>query len=466
MIDDIYQYIFKVLTFIFIIVSVQFLLEKNRFMNVVKFCCFFIAFFLLHYLEGLPQLGAFSFAQIWKIPLMLFLFLKVISACRRYKNFERIGYLYSFEPFLCPAIVTNPFSIILFATKQLPVILFFNFWQLFSSIRLERYLMWFAQFISLASLLTLLKIVEPLKAYQEAEYLVEGGEYYSSVFGSAHAASSYFVVSSVVLFFFIIKNRINTNIAKLFNIVLLIVSLYSLYLCYIRTGWLMLLVSVICIFDYKRLTLRKKLVLFICSVLIALGTIHLWNSSEVFRIRLSGSTKYNYSEQIVDTKGSGRVDFWEEGIKQWSQNDVYSLLFGKGFDAVREDNYKAFGMEVFSHNLFVDSLCQYGLLSLIFLVLYNLYLFRFIQRYYEIALYGKLCLSLYLGGLIFNIFQSEVYFNYAIAFSLSMVLMYKTASMDSSRNGENILKLNFNNNEKLLVTDSQYEELKVEAEKQ
>ena len=47
-----------------------------------------------------------------------------------------------------------------------------------------------------------------------------------------------------------------------------------------------------------------------------------------------------------------------------------------------------------------------------------------------------------------------------------MVLMYKTASMDSSRNGENILKLNSNNNEKLLVTDSQYEELKVEADKQ
>lgn len=435
-------------------------------MNVLKFLVGFVLFFLLHYIEGLPPIAGFSLAQIWKIPVLVFMLMLCVFTYRRFQKFERICYWYSLEPFLCPVVLTNPFSIILFSSKQLPAILFFNFWHLFSSIKLERYLLWLAQFISLASLLTLLKIVEPLKAYQEAEYLVEGGEYYSSVFGSAHAASSYFVVSSVVLFFFIIKNRINTNIAKLFNIVLLIVSLYSLYLCYIRTGWLMLLVSVICIFDYKRLTLRKKLVLFICSVLIALGTIHLWNSSEAFRIRLSGSTKYNYSEQIVDTKGSGRVDFWEEGIKQWSQNDVYSLLFGKGFDAVREDNYKAFGMEVFSHNLFVDSLCQYGLLSLIFLVLYNLYLFRFIQRYYEIALYGKLCLSLYLGGLIFNIFQSEVYFNYAIAFSLSMVLMYKTASMDSSRNGENILKLNSNNNEKFLVTDSQYEELKVEAEKQ
>lgn len=425
MIDDIYQYIFKVLTFIFIIISVQFLPEKNRFMNVVKFCCFFIIFFLLHYISGLPNLGILSISQIWRMSLLGFLLLILLFTSRRFRKFEKTGYWYASVSFLCPAILTNPFSVILFAVKQIPTILFFNFWNYFSKDKLERYLVLIAQVISLSSLVTLLGIIEPLNDFDSADMYMDEQVFYSSIFASSRAASSYFAAATVILGFYIYKGYFRTKLSVICNWVLMLISLYSLYLCYIRTGWFMLFVMVFLLFFLETRNLKQKIIgLFLLGIL-ALGVVGLYQNNEAFRTRISGQTKYNQTDELVDLDGSGRLEFWANGIRNWAENDAYSLFFGKGLDAVKEDNYRAFGMEIFSHNLFVDTLCQYGLISLILLVVYNVYIFLFINRYRKRSIYGNLTLVLLIGAIIFNILQSEIYFNYAVLMSLSMALIYK-----------------------------------------
>ena len=118
----------------------------------------FVLFFFLHYIEGLPPLAGLSIAQLWKLPILLVLIICLFVKAQPLKKFERIGYLFSIEPFLSLGILSNPMSVFLFSVKQLPLILFFNFWQRLDVVKLEKYLLWFAQFVCLASFITLLGI--------------------------------------------------------------------------------------------------------------------------------------------------------------------------------------------------------------------------------------------------------------------------------------------------------------------
>jgi hypothetical protein len=290
----------------------------------------------------------------------------VLKTKRNFERFETWGYAYSMIPFLCPAILTNPFLIFVFSVKQLPLVLFYNFWQKINAVVLEKLLLILAQFISVTSLITLLKIIEPLEDYKSAAGHYQDAVYYTSVFGTPHSASSYFCVSIIVILYFFIQGKFKTKFEKIFNATLLVVSLYSIYLAYVRTGWLMLLVSLLFIVNIKKISMKQKVRVFLGGLIVGLGILGLYSNDEAFRNRVSGSSEYRgESGQVVDTKGSGRIEFWKNGWDNWSSGNFYELCFGKGYDSVVEYNYKKTGMRVFSHNQFVDSLAQYGLFSLL-----------------------------------------------------------------------------------------------------
>ena len=210
------------------------------------------------------------------------------------------------------------------------------------------------------------------------------------------------------------------------NIVLLAISLYSIYLAYVRTGWFMLLVSLFFIVDIKNINIRQKVKVFIGCLIIGIGLMGLYNNDDAFRMRVSGGGVYRgESEQVVDTKGSGRLEFWKNGWDNWSNGDFYQLCFGKGYDSVVEYNYKKTGMRVFSHNQFVDSLAQYGMFSLFFLVLFYISIFQYIRRVGKNSRYKSLCYSVLSASLIFSIFQNEIYWDFAVIFSISLALISK-----------------------------------------
>lgn len=395
----------------------------------IKYLFFFIVFFLLHYLEGLPPIWGIPFAQIWKAPVLLyFIFLFFDGEKRRKEKFETRGYIYSFEPFFCPAILTNPKSVIIFAIKQLPLVLSYNFWlRKFSSRKrtIETIIICYAQYILLTSLVTLTGLVTPMHSYMSADSYMTGLSYYCSVFGAPHAASSYFALSIVVLIFGFKQKRFRSKGAKIFNLLLILVGFYSIFLSYVRTGWLMLLVALIypMWLDVKK---RKKnsllkMIFFLCIGIF--GLIYFYNTNNAFQRRITGATRYQEGSGVIDVGGSGRIDFWKSGIKHWSENNFYGLLFGKGYDDVLRDNRQDNGMAVFSHNQFVDSLAQYGLLSLLFLILFYWGLFQYVLASRNDNCYKQLCSTILLSSFIFSFFQNELYFNFAVLLSGCLALL-------------------------------------------
>ena len=398
----------------------------------MNYILFLLLYIVLHYIEGFPGFGGISMAQLWKIPLLLYLFAKLIATHRKLFKFEKCAYWYSFTPFFSIEVFSKPVTTFLYSIKQIPTVLFFNFWKRFDSIKLEKILLSLAQFICITSFLTLTGIIVPIKEYVIAESISDDTIYYSSLFGGAHAASSYFCIASLVILFFLLNKKIKEKKQRLFNIVLLCIGMYSIFLSFIRTGWIMFIVSLLFIVDFKKINNKKKIQFFFAFIILSLGIVMLYNNNESFRLRISGGGQYRgESETLIDTEGSGRTDFWNNGIDLWVNSNPYNFLFGNGTDAVVANNKEKTGMAVGSHSLFVDTLAKYGLVTFVFLLLFYYYQYRFISKFGRGSPYQSLCKSLFFGSILFAIFQGELYFDYSAIYALTLVLMYKTAIINN-----------------------------------
>ena len=395
---------------------------------------FFVLFVLIHYCEGYGSIGGVSIAQLWKIPILLYFLYVACRGDRKWFPFEKYSYLSSVEKFLCPAIISNPVSIIVHASKQLPMVLFFNFWLTqYAEDKnvLETILYTLAQYIALASLVCLLGIITPINGYELADAYGDSVMYYSAIFGSVHAASSYYCVSLFVLLFGLKKGRFVSNPQKIYNIFLIIVLLYSLYKSFVRTGWVMCLLGGFVMFFNKEDFSVKKILRYVCvlGLIIYIG-MYLYNNNSSLKARLTEKTIYSKSSE-VNINGSGRFKFWAISLSNYAQNDIYGLFFGKGYDAVVDDMEKAIGIRVFSHNHYVDTLAQYGILGLLLLLMYFYSIYRFIVKYGRGSPYQLLVKVIFLSYIVFAFLQNEMYFWYAALFAVSLALMYMSSSQDS-----------------------------------
>ena len=392
----------------------------------VKYIFFFLLFFFIPYLEGVDLGGMFSFAQLWKIPVLAFLLFYLIKKQIRQASFSKLTYWFSGVTFLNRDIFISPLGAFLFASKLLPFPLFFEY---FNSLtkkygqRLETILYSLAQFVALSSLLTLTGLVVPLSNWQIAEGFGEDLFYYSSVFGNAHPASSYFCVAMFVLLNGFKVHRFRTKSARFFNMGLIAICFISILKAYVRTGWLMLIVGIICLFKPNKIS-KKALKRFTMAVIVILfGLLYLLQTNEEFRNRLAGQQIENTESFTVETTGSGRMDFWKNGLELWADGEWYEILLGNGTVKVRENNMAKIGLPIGSHNLFIDVLVEFGIIGFILLMSYYYRLYLYINApIRRNSSYRPLVNATFYASIVFAFFQSVIYFIYAVFFALILAL--------------------------------------------
>lgn len=394
-------------------------------------------------MEGIDIGGSFSFAQLWKMPILFFLLTYNILSLRRKYLFEKASYVLSAVYFLNPETLLNLFVNVVRASKQLPLALWYGFFEQRyrnKSKTLEIILFSLAQFICLSSIPILLGVITPLNPMKSAEsFGVEDTVYYSAIFGATHAASSYFCISILVLVYGFTIGRFKSHTSKIYNMVLIVIGLVSIFFAYTRTGWLMLVVGLIVLFRPTQVTYRK-LALYLVSLTLIVGSLfYLYNYNEMFFNRLTGRNIYaGTGGENIELRGSGRTTLWYNGITNWTYNNTYQLLFGAGFTKAVEGNFKSTGMRVISHNQFIDTLTQNGLVGLALLITFFWGIYRFIRRVNKSAPYRSLSLSIYWCSLIFAFFQNEMYFNYAIIFAIVLALANLNDEAPIEKNKEEI----------------------------
>lgn len=393
---------------------------------VIYIMCF-VVYCILHYIEGFPPVFGLPIAQLWKLPLLAYLLFLSIQSQRRKYTLEKSSYWMALQSSLNLETIFNPVYSVAHGMRQLPLALFFRFWLVKYSNRtdkLELFLYVLAQFVLLASLVVLLGIITPVKDFVSAKsFGVEDAVYYSGIFGAPHAASSYFVASTLVLLNGFRSHRFKTSFAKIFNALLIVVGLVSIFQAYVRTGWLMLFVGVIILVLPRRITIQYFVRFFFLIISLGVALVYFYSINEQFQARLTGRNVYtDTSAKGIELEGSGRASFWVNGIEGWSEGNIYELLFGQGYTQVVERNLEKSGVRVFSHNQFVDALAEHGLIGLVLLVVFYISIYRLI-RANKTSPYYRLSLSLFYSAVLFSFFQNEMYFDYAAIFSLVLVLL-------------------------------------------
>ena len=395
----------------------------------IKYILFFLLYFGIHYFEGLPPIGSLSVAQAWKLPLILLLIIYCFVSKKKKQPFVKTSFILAFLMLFNIDFLIFPTATIAGATKILPLALFFQYFseQFGQKMqKLENILFVFAQFIAITSLITLLGIVQPLYEYGIAiQFGIDDMEYYSSLFYAPHCASSYFAVSTIVLVYGFLQKRFKTFISKLFNATLIVILLISIFKAFVRTGWLMLIVGIsVLIFSQTKLSLKQFVLSIIVFGILTGGVVYLYNTNEAIHARINGVNMYDdNSGENIDVDGSGRIEFWKNGFDLWTRSDnIFELLFGQGFTKVAENNEHFTGLRVVSHNQFIDSLSQHGLICYILLILFYIQLYRYIRKFTSHQYY-KLSLSIFWMTIIFAFFQNEMYFDYAILFAIVLSLL-------------------------------------------
>lgn len=391
-----------------------------------QYILYFILYCVLHYIEGFPPVFGLPIAQLWKLPLLFYLLLFSVTSLRRRYSFEKNAYSLAIESTLNVETLLNPIYSLVHAIKQLPLVLLFRYWLVKFSHRwqlLEVFLYSLAQFILLSSLIVLLGIVSPIKGFETTDVFgVENTIYYSGLLGDPHAAASYFAAAILVLLNGLRQRYFKTLFQKIFNVLLILVGLVSIFEAYVRTGWLMLFVGGMVLMMPKKITIQHIFRSLFGLIIVIAALFYFYQTNEKFQARIIGQNVYaSQTAEGIDMKGSGRTSFWLNGIEGWSQGNLYEVFFGKGWTKVVDYNFEKTGMRVFSHNQFVNFLVEHGVFGLFFLLAFYFSIYRLL-RTNRASPYYSLTLSLLVAAIIFSFFQSEMYFDFSILFSLSLAL--------------------------------------------
>ena len=407
----------------------------------VKYWVYFLLFFFVFYFENGIKFGGLSLAAVWKMPILVYLFFFMVKNTRKkIPLFIKVNTLYSFKQFFNPYLLANLGIAIDSFSRYIVQSLFFVYFKYKykgREIQLERMLYVLSQFVVLASLPVLLGILEPfVEKIDTSRYGIEGLEYFSGIFGTYHTASAYYSMTTV-FFVYRLVNKIGKNGENKWDLLFLLLSSYMLFLTYVRTGWIMALLGILFVVKPKTMTFSKKIKYAIILCFLFLGIFVFYANNELFRARITNRDVYASTEQKVDISGSGRTQYWSNGVALWGNSDFDELLFGCGIDKVLDNNYKTTGMKIISHSEFVDALAQQGLIAFVLLLLFYFYLYKYIARRKH-SKYYNLSFSMLIMLFLFSFFQGRVPFLAQILSTIVFVLLDFDSKSIIKYNDENI----------------------------
>tara|TARA_R100001369_G_scaffold31211_4_gene55364 strand:+ start:47038 stop:48291 length:1254 start_codon:yes stop_codon:yes gene_type:complete len=340
--------------------------KKSNLFTKIKFVVLGLFLFFLFHFESL-SIGSVKISHLWKGILLLFLIFKILSKKRKQ--------LFVYKPLILLAVLQlvnvelfiNPFNaVFLFLTTLLLPLLGIYVLQ-FSSLQLQKVLLFFSSFFILSFIPYELGIIESYgKLYNLASY---GDAKQSGIIGpfqSPHAASTALAGSFLVILYFWFTKYVN----RIYLSILLILSFYLLIFTYVRTGMLMVTLGIIPMLLYfvkKGVSTRIRLIFIggIFSVLIS-GWIL---SNEVLIDRITGNRINKVETDSFEELGSGRGQIYSYAVDIFLEANIFEKVIGVGQTEQVKRMDKKLGSGLIPHNGFLLILLNTGAIGLfVFLV--------------------------------------------------------------------------------------------------
>lgn len=380
------------------------------------FFILFVPFFLLFYSEPV-KLGAFPVSQLWKIPLAIYMLYAVFQYRRKAAPvWSQTQYWISLKCLFNAGYFSDFANNLQYGIKFLFLPLIYNFIasKLHGIRLLETILLTICQYFVLTNIPMFLG-VKPISSGHDYGSFVA----YSGVFQNQHAMSVIMGICIVVILYFFKRGRFDSYFSKGFNLVLLGIAAYSMYLGFARTGWLMCVLAIIILFWPRNLSVKQFVGIAAVSSLLVGGFAYMMATNELFYDRVVGNNITTHEKMNID---SGRSEYSAAALDRYLNGSVFEQLCGMSTADEMEAIYQATGLRVGAHNGFVDMLARNGIVGLMLMFFFLMSLFVFIRRRRQSQVYN-LAMALWMMNLSFQVTQGGTMFHSDLLYALTFCLL-------------------------------------------
>jgi hypothetical protein len=338
---------------------------------------FFIALFLKSY-----TIGGEEMAYIWKLPLLIFLFVGVLGQ-KVHFNFLILGYLFAIKNIVNTSFFDYPVDSINNFSKYLTIPLvvhwiFLNVNNIESLRKLRMLPVYLASFLIISNIPYYLGVfAAPVS--KTMLWMEEGSlDGLVGILGAPHYTSALLSIASIVILEFIVNKRGG----MLTNIVLgplLVLGLFFLFKTYTRTGWMMFVVGLGILFA-RKISFKDAGKIVAIGVLLIAGLVFLYQTNEGFRRRIMDDRAGEEEKSAYETVGSGRLQIAHIYLENLYESNFVTYLVGMGMQESQKRYEKKDGMPLFAHNGFVQTIVDNGILGFLLYLVFLYSIFREISR--------------------------------------------------------------------------------------
>lgn len=319
----------------------------------------FIPFFLLFYSEALT-IGSMRISQLWKIPLLAYLIFYLFQY--RHKStpsWSQCYYWLSLKHLVNSGSFKNLMSNIQDGISFLFLPLLYNYIQnAFSQKTINRVLLCVVQYFVLTNIPFLCFGLQTHK--QGVVYGDLTG--YTGIFQNQHAMSTIMGICIIVLLYFFKKGTFGNIASKIYNICLLGLAAYAMYLGFARTGWAMCLIGVIVLYWPRNTQIKQWMGIIIVSIGLIGGFTLLMTTSKDFHNRVLDIDTTTGRQKDI---GSGRGEFIANALELYASGNVFEMAFGKSMKDLTDYEYIKTGHHIYAHNGFATLLVTDGALGIV-----------------------------------------------------------------------------------------------------
>ena len=384
-----------------------------------RYILLFPFFFLLFYVESI-KIGGTAVSQLWKIPLALYM-LYYVFQCRHMPTplWSKVQYWQSLKWIFTAGYVTQ------FMVNLQACIKFLFFPLLFNFIRnkkcnveqIRAILLTIVQFFVLTNIPFL------FFGFKGISHGHDYGTYvaYSGIFQNQHAMSIIMAICIVVILSFMQKQYIVGRWNKIYNVFLLCLAAYAMYLGFARTGWLMCLLAIIVLFWPKDMTAKQWIVMALVGVVLIGSLSYLMVTDTMFYDRVVGNNITTHEHMNVT---SGRTEYSTAALERFMNGSLIEWIIGVSTENIYDAIFLKTGMRVGAHNGFIDMLTRNGIVGLGLMLVFLISLLLFIRKRNQCDSY-RMALAMWVMMFSFQITQGGVMFHTDLLYALIFCLLEK-----------------------------------------
>lgn len=245
---------------------------------------------------------------------------------------------------------------------------------------------------------------------------------------SPHSASLTLASALVVIVFFWFEG----SVKKRFLFPMFLIGSYFLLITYVRTGLAMLIVGILPILYrfFKKNAKSRIRIIFMGSFVTFLMAIQIFSNDALLN-RITGN-RTTSSEDTFETMGSGRGLIWLSSVSVYLNSSNTEKIIGMGELEQRKRIGYLTGMNISSHNGFLDLLLVNGIIGLILFLIFLYRVLKFLLAHKSD--YNSLAMSLFLLYLTMCFFQGYSWINTALMLMLSLGLCRNLMLQEKSQN--------------------------------